>query len=324
MGELAYSSDAAVAHSPGGSGIEEAGVEPGGLSVVIPHYGDPAPAIALLSSLEGQRHAVSDLQLIVSDDASPSPFPAMRGVEVVRRETNGGFGSAVNTGAARAEHALLLVLNSDLVVEPTFLVDLLAAAEPWLPACISPRVIGPDGSTSWPGRHFPTVGHQVVEWLTPLARWRGRLHEAVGHDTATEPARTTEVDWVIGAAMLVPTEVFRTVGGFDERFFMNAEEVDLQRRLRDRGLRSVVLAEPVVVHEGGGSSDPERRRRWLVDSRLAYADKWGGRRRLPGALVAATGVNLVWNAGRRLLGRPVEPWRTARTEWRLLFGKVEP
>ena len=324
MGEPAYSPMLAVAHSPGGSCLEEAVVEPGGLSVVIPHYGDPAPALALLSMLDEQRDTVPELQLIVSDDASPTPFPAMAGVEVVRRDVNGGFGSAVNTGAARAEHALLLVLNSDLEVAPTFLGDLVAAAEPGWPACVSPRVVGPDGATSWPGRHFPTVGHQVVEWLTPLARWRPRLHEAVGHDTATEPARTAVVDWVIGAAMLLPTAEFRAVGGFDERFFMNAEEVDLQRRLRDRGVRSVVLAEPVVVHEGGGSSDPERRRRWLVDSRLAYADKWGGRRRLQGALVAATGANLVWNAGRRVLGRPVAPLRTARTEMRLLFGKVEP
>jgi N-acetylglucosaminyl-diphospho-decaprenol L-rhamnosyltransferase len=294
------------------------------LSVVVPHYGDPAPALALLAALERQRGDLAALQLIVSDDASPSPFPEAEGVEVVRRPSNGGFGSAVNSGAARAEHPLLLVLNSDLEIGPTFLTDLLTASEPWMPACVSPRVVGPDGATSWPGRHFPTVGHQVVEWLTPLARWRPRLHEAVGHDTATEPSRTSVVDWVVGAAMLLPTDELRAVGGFDERFFMNAEEVDLQRRLRDRGLRSVVLAEPVVVHEGGGSSDPERRRRWLVDSRLAYADKWGGRRRLQAALVAATGANLVWNTGRRLLGRRVEPLRTARTELDLIFGKVDP
>jgi N-acetylglucosaminyl-diphospho-decaprenol L-rhamnosyltransferase len=124
--------------------------------------------------------------------------------------------------------------------------------------------------------------------------------------------------------MLLPTADFRAVGGFDERFFMNAEEVDLQRRLRDRGLASVVLAEPVVVHEGGGSSDPERRRRWLVASRLAYADKWGGRRRLQAALTGATMVNLAWNTGRRLAGRDVQPIRTARHELDLIFDRLTP
>ena len=209
------------------------------VSVVVPHYGDPAPTRALLDALLAQGGR-DDLQLIVADDASEPPFPEVDGVEVVRRTSNGGFGSAVNTGAAVARHPLLLVLNSDLEVGPTFLTDLLAAAAPWLPAVVSPRVVDREGRPAWTGRHFPTTRHQTVEWLTPLARLRDRprLHEAVGHDTEATKA-TTVVDWVIGAALLLPTADFRAVGGFDEQFFMNAEEVDLQRRLQQRGLRAV-------------------------------------------------------------------------------------
>ncbi len=99
---------------------------------------------------------------------------------------------------------------------------------------------------------------------------------------------------------------------------MNSEEVDLQRRLRERGLPSVVLAGPTAVHAGGGSSDSARRREWLVQSRLAYADKWGGRRRLQAALGAATAANLAWNTGRRLAGRDVAPLRTVSQEAALL------
>ena len=292
------------------------------VSVVVPHYGDPAPTRALLDALLAQG-GPDDVQLIVADDASEPPFPEVDGVEVVRRTSNGGFGSAVNTGAAAARHPLLLVLNSDLEVGPTFLTDLLAAAAPWLPAVVSPRVVDRAGRPAWTGRHFPTTRHQTVEWLTPLARLRDRprLHEAVGHDTEAANA-TTVVDWVIGAALLLPTADFRAVGGFDEQFFMNAEEVDLQRRLLQRGLRAVALDAPVVVHEGGGSSDPERRRRWLVTSRLQYAEKWGGRRRLQAALTGATAVNLAWNTGRRLAGRPVQPIRTARHELDLIFDRL--
>lgn len=295
-----------------------------GVTVVVPHYGDPAPTRDLLASLAMQE-APGPLQVVVVDDASPEPFPEVDGVQVVRREVNGGFGSAVNSGAAVAEHPLLLVLNSDLEVGADFLPALLDAAEPWLPAVISPRVVGRDGSPAWTGRHFPTVGHQTVEWLTPLARYRDRprLHEAVGHDTRATHV-TTVVDWVVGAAMLLPTDDFRAVGGFDEGYFMNAEEVDLQRRLRERGLPSVVLDAPTVVHEGGGSSDPERRRQWLVASRLAYATRWGGRRRLQVALTTATAVNLLWNGGRRVAGRPVHPIRTARHELDLIFDTLEP
>lgn len=297
---------------------------PAGLSVVIPHYGSSAPTMALLDMLTAQ-HDPPQLQVVVVDDASPEAFPDVDCVQVIRRELNGGFGAAVNSGAAVAEHPLLLVLNSDLQIGPDFLSALLAAAEPWLPAVIGPRVVGNDGHPAWTGRHFPTVAHQAVEWLTPLARFRDRqrLHEAVGHDTRAAHG-TTVVDWVVGAAMLLPTADFRAVGGFDERFFMNAEEVDLQRRLRDRGLRAVILDTPTVTHEGGGSSDPERRREWLVASRLAYADKWGGRRRLQAALTTATALNLLWNGGRRVAGRPVHPIRTARHELDLIFDTLEP
>jgi len=259
--------------------------------------------------------------VIVVDDASPQPFPSIEGITVVRREVNGGFGAAVNSGVAVATGELLLILNSDLAIGETFVADLLEAANPWLPAVISPRVVDGEGHEAWTGRRFPTVGHQAAEWLTPLARHRDTTiwHRLVGHDTEAR-GQSAVVDWVVGAALLMPLAAFREVGGFDERFFMNAEEVDLQRRLRAAGLPSVVLDQPTVVHEGGGSSDPARRREWLVQSRLAYADKWGGRRRLQAALTAATGANLAWNAGRRLAGRDVHPWRTATEEIALIRG----
>ena len=96
------------------------------VSVVIPHYGHPTPALALIDQLRPQ----SPHEIIVADDHSPTPFPETPGVMVVRRASNGGFGSAVNAGAARASGDVLLVLNSDLDVSPTFVADLVAAAAP--------------------------------------------------------------------------------------------------------------------------------------------------------------------------------------------------
>jgi GT2 family glycosyltransferase len=284
------------------------------VTVVVPHYGDHATPRPLLHSLREQADAPR-LEVIVVDDASPEPFPETPGVRVLRREANGGFGAAVNTGAEAASGELLLVLNSDLAVGPRFVRDLLDAADPWMPAVVSPRVVDEAGHEAYIGRSFPQVHHQAAEWLTPLARFRetDTWHVAVGHDLAAHGTESV-VDWVVAAALLLPLADFRAVGGFDPRFFMNSEEVDLQRRLRERGLPSVVLAEPTVVHAGGGSSDPASRRGWLVGSRLTYADKWGGRRRLQAALGAATVANLVWNAGRRAAGRDVAPLRTARAE----------
>lgn len=284
------------------------------ISVVIPHYGAPSPAQELLSQLRAQIDAPA-VQLIVVDDASPHSFPDTEGVEVVRRRSNGGFGAAVNSGAAAAQHPHLLILNSDLLVEPDFLASLSREAQPWQPAVCAPMLLGHDGETQWGGRHFPRHRHHIVEWLTPLARFRPRLHEAVGHDTRCVAGAVLPVDWLVGAALLLPTAEFRAVGGFDENYFMNSEEVDLQRRLRERRIPSIFLGTVAVRHEGGGSSDSERRVRWVTQSRLRYAAKWGehpGLLRL--GLRAASMVNLVANALRRAVGRDVEPVQTFRRE----------
>ncbi|MFL6153821.1 MAG: glycosyltransferase family 2 protein [Ornithinibacter sp.] len=292
-----------------------------GVSVVIPHHGDPAPTLAALADLRGQ-HTTRPLELVVVDDCSPEPFPATQGVTLVRRRTNGGFGSAVNSGAAVATQPLLLVLNSDVSLSPTFVDDLVSAAAPWMPAVVGPLVLDPAGQVAFSARHFPKARHQTVEWLTPLARFRDRrvLHEAVGHDTRAVPGAVLPVDWVVGAALLLPTEAFRAVGGFDEAYFMNSEEIDLQRRLRAHGIPTVFAGTVPLTHVGGGSSDPAARRRWLVASRMHYARTWGGRRRLKASLTAATAVNAVVNTGRRLAGRDVDPLATAREELRLIHG----
>ena len=183
------------------------------ITVTIPHYGDPAPTLALVSQLEAQDVELS--AIVVVDDASPSSFPSIDGVQVVRRDVNGGFGSAVNSGARLASGDFILVLNSDLEVEPDFVTRMQEAAQRFPGAVLSPRVVDHNGELAWTGRDFPRVRHQAVEWLTPLARWRHTKawHRAVGHDLR---ARTgdTSVDWVVGAAMLIPLGAFNAVGGF--------------------------------------------------------------------------------------------------------------
>lgn len=297
-----------------------------GVSVVIPHYGDPEPALRLVRSLVDEGTvggALGPLQVIVVDDASPEPFPPTPGVDVLlRRSDNGGFGAAVNQGADHAEHDLLLILNSDVTIPAGFVSDLVRAADPWQPAVVGPRILDGDGADAPSARRRPSATQQVVEWLVPLARWRTArpLRWAVGHETG-RPDRTTAVDWIIGAALLLPTGAFRTAGGFDTGYFMNVEEVDLQRRLHDAGLPTIRIGSISVRHDAGASSDPELRRRWLVASRLRYAEKWGGRRarrRLQAALVAASAVNLGWNGARRLAGRPVTPWSDLRAELALV------
>ena len=280
------------------------------VSVVIPHYGDPAHADSLVCQLMSQVGA-PEFEIIVVDDASPQPYPDDERVRLVRRGRNGGFGAAVNSGVAQARHPYLLILNSDLSVGATFVADLCTAAEPFQPAVVGPMVVGHDGASQWAGRKFPRASHYFVEWLTILARYKDTRwrHAAIGHDVRCVAGVTQPVDWVMGAAMLIPTVEFRAAGGFDEAFHMNCEEVDLQRRLRDRGVPSVFAGSVAVTHFGGASSGGSHRRRsMLMNSRVRYAKKWHQHPGLMRAsLVGASAVNLASNAARRATGRDVHP-----------------
>lgn len=284
----------------------------------MPHYGDPAPAVALVRQLLAQRTGLA-LEVIIVDDASPILFPSTTGVTVVRRPVNGGFGAAVNTGAAAAEGRLLMVLNSDLTVSDTFVTDWVERSRAWMPAVTGPLVVTPDGVQEWTGRRDPSVTQQFVEWLALLARWRYLrvLQWLVGRNPACRPGATQVVDWLSGAALLLPADEFRDVGGFDEQFFMFCEETDLQQRLRRLGVPSVFLGEVEVTHVGGASTDPGRRREWLVAARMRQAHLAGTERRLRLALITASWINLLWNVGRSVLGRDTRPVATFRHEVRL-------
>lgn len=312
------------------------------LGAIVPVHGDLEPVLPLLDALAGPGvpEAERPARVLLVDDASPRPVPGdslPAGVELVRRERNGGFGAAVNTGLRALRDGeggsaidTALVLNSDLTIPAGLAAAITEHAAPWMPAVVGCRAEDAEGRSGYAARRFPTTGHQVVEWLVPLASQRHRdvLHRAVGHDLEAERGHgMVPVDWVSGAVLLLPIAEVLAVGGFDEGYFMYTEEVDLQLRLRRAGIPSLLDADLTVVHAGGGSSGGEaRRRRWLVGARMRYARRHGHVHLLRAGLTAASMANLAWNSGRRLAGRDVHPLDTAREELALVHraGKDLP
>lgn len=292
------------------------------LSIIIPHYGGVDDTLRLVNSLQHQSTQYK-VEIIVSDDNSPLPFPAVEGVTVVRRQHNGGFGANVNSGVKAASGNWLLILNSDLTLPISFIDDMYKAAEEEQVLAggggvvIAPHIVGHEGESQWVGRAFPRVRHHAWEWFTPAARLRQTRfwHRMVGHDLACIANKRAEPDWLMGACLMMPRSLYNEVGGMDESFFMNSEEVDIQYRLMLQGVPRVFRGDITVAHEGGGSSgDTARRRQWVLDSRFIYNSKWNEGKHLATALRAVSTVNFLFNSLRAIRNRDVAPYATLREE----------
>jgi len=177
------------------------------------------------------------------------------GVRLVRSSQNLGFAAGNNLAARHAKGRVLLLLNPDALPARGCVARGLALMnEDAGVGLAGARLLADDGSTQPSARMFPTLIQEaiVLSGLAarfPGSRWFGRLDR-----TWADPAHAAPVDWVPGAFALVRHDLFDRLGGFDERFFLYYEEVDLCRRIQAAGFRVQYWPELRVHHIGGVSA----------------------------------------------------------------------
>ncbi|WP_421841662.1 glycosyltransferase family 2 protein [Mycobacterium sp.] len=219
-------------------------------------------------------------------------------VRLLPTGANLGYGTAVNRalaqlyedgGAAdRAEEARwvadwVIVANPDVQWGPGSIDALLDAAARWPRAgALGPLVRDPDGSVYPSARHLPSLV-------------RGGMHAVLGPIWANNPWTTayrqerlepTErpVGWLSGSCLLVRRSAFNQVGGFDERYFMYMEDVDLGDRLGKAGWLSVYVPSAEVLHHKGHSTGRDPASHLAAHHRSTYiflADRHTGWWRAP-------------------------------------------
>ncbi|HYX80937.1 MAG TPA: glycosyltransferase family 2 protein, partial [Gemmatimonadales bacterium] len=119
------------------------------------------------------------------------------------------------------------------------------------------------------------IARSCARFLTPGMMLRGMLGFPSNVMTDWDHQDTREVDHVTGAFFLVRREVFQTLRGFDERFFVYLEDLDFSLRARRAGWHTYYLASGCAYHRGGGTSEQIKARRlfYALRSRVLYAYK---------------------------------------------------
>jgi len=231
------------------------------VSVIIVNWNTRDDLRECLRSLHPSLHQGLQVEIIVVDNASWDDSVAMvkrefPDVKLIENRLNEGFGKAHNRAALIAQGRYLMLLNSDARAHPGALKDLVdyADAHPDV-GIIAPKVLNPDGSLQYSCRRFPVYEaglfrNTILGRLFPQNRFvRDYLMTDFDH------AHTADVDWVSGCAMMIRRETWHQLGGFDERFFMYCEDVDLCWRAHEAGWRVVYHPEAVVTHTIGRSTD---------------------------------------------------------------------
>lgn len=199
-------------------------------------------------------------EILVVDNASADgsadmverEFPQVR---LLRSPVNLGFAAANNLAFRSCRGRYVVLVNSDAFPDEGAIVAAVKRmeADPTV-GLAGARLEGLDGSFQPSARSFPNPVYDflVLTGLSarfPRSRWFGRPDR-----TFADPSREAFVDWVPGAFAVIRREALEEVAGFDERFFLYYEEVDLCRRLAASGWRIAYWPEVLVRHVGGASS----------------------------------------------------------------------
>lgn len=231
------------------------------VSTVIVTYnsaGDIGACLAALAASEGTARQ----KVVVVDNASTDgtaelvaqDFPD---VQLIKNERNVYYAAACNQGGKAVKSDYVLLLNPDVQVEPdtlSLMVDNLEST-PYV-AAAAPRLVYPDGLLQQSVRRFPSYATLWYEMLglgrlfpnhPRFGRWR---MDVSGIE------RAVDVDQPMASCLLISRAMWDQLGGFDERFPMFFNDVDLCFRIKRAGGRIAYLPQARAVHRLGGSVRP--------------------------------------------------------------------
>lgn len=198
-----------------------------------------------------------------STDGAPEAAAAEReGVELLHTGGNIGYGAGMNAGvealrdrraAGEIDGEFVLISNPDVVFDPGSIDEMVAAARRHPTAgAVGPLIREVDGSVYPSARSIPTLGAGIGHALLAPVWKNNPFTRRYLADSVMDTERTS--GWLSGSCQLLRWEAFDAVGGFDERYFMYMEDVDLGDRLARAGWQNIFTPAAEITHAKGHSA----------------------------------------------------------------------
>lgn len=176
-----------------------------------------------------------------------------RSVRLFQMGQNLGFARAVNIGVRNAKQDVVFLLNPDAQIKTSELMHSIHYLFLDHIGVLGPQVVNPqDSRRQFSARRFPTLRtgfFNSSSFLTRLFPNNSFSREYL--DPIIDKDKPQEVDWVSGCAMMFRKDIFNSIGGFDEQFFVFHEDVDFCYRLKRAGYKVVYYPDVIVAHEIG-------------------------------------------------------------------------
>jgi N-acetylglucosaminyl-diphospho-decaprenol L-rhamnosyltransferase len=239
----------------------------GKVTVSIISHGNMDDVKILLDDLS--RHCDEHIgEIILTKNLYAEDIRGLRKFEnrlwVIENTDPRGFGENHNQAAKNAKFPLFCVLNPDIRINTDILSSLVNNIADASVAAVAPIALNRFGVYDFNARRYPSLIDPIIQIVKKFGLWKYK---------ETEPSE--DFDWLAGCFILFDKMKYMSVGGFDEKFFMYLEDVDICRRLRDKGFELKLVNECYFIHNANRASKKNIKYFYIhLKSYAFYFYKW--------------------------------------------------
>jgi hypothetical protein len=235
---------------------------------------------ALLCYLNEKKDNLVCNIIVVDNGSKDNSLNVLKNKEItlIKNDENIGFGKACNQAFEICNGDYVLLLNPDTESSLMVLEKLVSIMEnnPEY-AIIGPQQKNEHGEIIRTCGRFPSFISSVFE-LTSLSKLFPTVFLPTPIMKEWDHSESRDVDHIMGSYFLIKRSVLKEIGGMDDRFFVYFEDLDLSKRVINKGYKIHYTTSCNIIHEGGGSGEKEKEKRLLysINSRRIYWKKYFG------------------------------------------------